>query len=271
MPELPEVETTCRGIAPHIIDRAITQVIIRETRLRWPLTPRLDKLLLQQHFHHVTRRGKYLLLYAEQGCLLIHLGMSGNVRILSSTTPHLKHDHLDILFENNLCLRFNDPRRFGCVLWLTGDPLQHDLLKDLGPEPLSDDFTGAYLHEVSRRKKIATKLFIMNSHNVVGVGNIYANEALFLSGIKPQKPAGKVSLEAYEQLATQIKFVLERSIKMGGTTLRDFVGSDGKPGYFKQVLNVYDRAGLPCLKCQSLLKLSRLGQRQTVYCPRCQR
>lgn len=271
MPELPEVETTRRGIEPHIANGIITDVIIREHRLRWPIAKNLRDILFGQTILTVQRRGKYLLLNTVKGGLIIHLGMSGNLRILFNPPDNLKHDHIDIIFNHKICLRFNDPRRFGCVLWVEGEPLQHTLLKDLGPEPLTKQFTAQHLYGLSRAKKQAIKDFIMDSHVVVGVGNIYANEALFLAGIRPQISAGKVSLPRYEKLAKQIKFVLKRSITMGGTTLRDFVNSEGKPGYFKQVLNVYDRAGQPCRVCGSLLKLIKSFQRQTVYCPECQK
>ncbi len=271
MPELPEVETTRRGIVPHVIGRRVSGIIVREPRLRWPVPSDLPELLSGQMIETVERRGKYLLLGTADGTLLIHLGMSGNLRILREAHPVQKHDHVDILLESGDVLRYNDPRRFGTILWLEAEPLAHPLLRNLGPEPLSDDFTGAYLFQRSRGRTGPIKSFIMDSHIVVGVGNIYANESLFLSGIHPERSAGRIGAERYERLANHIKDVLRRSIEQGGTTLRDFVGGDGKPGYFQQTLLVYGRSGEPCPTCSRALKETRLGQRTTVFCTHCQR
>jgi len=270
MPELPEVETTRLGIAPHITGQTIDNVIVRNKNLRWPITATLKKDLLNRQFQRIDRRGKYLLCYADHGCMIMHLGMSGSLRIVDKQIKPEKHDHLDILFVSGKILRFHDPRRFGSILWTRKDPLQHKLIKHLGPEPLSENFDGAWLYRRSRKRIQAIKNFIMDGHNIVGVGNIYASEALFLSGINPKRKAGNVSLERYERLANAIKKILKRSIKQGGTTLRDFVNGDGKPGYFQQQLNVYGRAGLSCKKCKSTIKEIKLGQRSSFYCTVCQ-
>lgn len=271
MPELPEVETSRRGIEPHILHQKIIKVIVRNHQLRWPISPEISTQLPNQTIRAVKRRGKYLLLEIDKGYVIIHLGMSGSLRILSHEHPAEKHDHVDILFDNGYCLRLTDPRRFGAVLWTMGDPYQHLLLKSLGPEPLEKKFTADYLFQLSRRRKIPIKQFIMNSHIVVGVGNIYAAEALFDAGINPRKAAGKLAKKNYQKLVKSIKKVLAASIKQGGTTLRDFLNSDGQPGYFINHLKVYDRAGLPCVKCKTKLKEIRQGQRSTVYCPKCQK
>lgn len=271
MPELPEVETTLYGILPHVKLQKIEEVTIRQSQLRWPIPLQIQKTLPGQQFLNLKRRGKYLLLQTESGTLIMHLGMSGRLRILNSPTPPQKHDHVDIRFTNQTLLRFTDPRRFGAILWTTADPLAHDLLKDLGPEPLHSDFTGSYLWETAKKRKIAVKSFIMNSQVVVGIGNIYATEALFAAKIHPKKSAGKLSLQQYNDLVKACKKILRAAITQGGTTLKDFAKSDGKPGYFKVYLKVYGRGGLPCLTCKTTLKELRLGQRSTVYCPRCQK
>ena len=271
MPELPEVETTRRGITPHIVDNQISEIIIRQPQLRWPISENLVADLTSQYIRAVNRRGKYLLLETELGSTLIHLGMSGNLRIVDNTEPFGKHDHVDFVFSSGCILRFNDPRRFGCILW-TREPTQnHRLLKSLGPEPLTDDFNGEHLYQKARGRSQSIKAFIMDSHTVVGVGNIYANEALFKAGIHPKRQAGRIALERYRKLSQCIKQVLTDAIKQGGTTLRDFVGSDGKPGYFKQQLNVYGRAEMPCTVCQQPLKLIKQANRATVFCQQCQR
>jgi len=271
MPELPEVEITRLGIALHITGQVIEDVIVRNKNLRWPITTTLKKDLLNKKFQKIGRRGKYLLCYTDQGCMIMHLGMSGSLRIVDKKIKPEKHDHLDILFASGNILRFHDPRRFGSVIWTKKDPLQHKLIKYLGPEPLSEDFNGEWLYRRSRKRTQAIKNFIMDSHHVVGVGNIYASESLFLAGINPKRKAGNVSLERYERLTKAIKKILKQSIKQGGTTLRDFLNSEGKPGYFKQQLNVYSRTGQPCPKCQSPIKEIKLGQRSSFYCPACQR
>ncbi len=270
MPELPEVETTRRGIEPHIQDKVVRSVCIRQASLRWPVPSDLPVLLEGKRLLEVNRRGKYLLLRFSHGHLIIHLGMSGSLRIVESCLPPKKHDHIDILFSKKICLRFHDPRRFGAMLWTDENLTDYKLLKNLGPEPLSEDFNGDYLFKKSRKRTKNIKTFIMDANIVVGVGNIYANEALFSSGIRPSKMVGKVTRQQYETLVIEIKKVLERSIIKGGTTLRDFVGGDGKPGYFVQQLNVYGRAGQACNICSATLKLVRYSQRATVYCPRCQ-
>lgn len=270
MPELPEVETVRRGIAPHIEGKTISDVVVRERRLRWPITVGLKQKLAGDRILQLDRRGKYLLLSLSRGVLLIHLGMSGRLRILPQISPPEKHDHVDIILGGGQTLRYTDPRRFGCILWITGDPLTHSLLAALGPEPLEKTFDGRYLFNVSRGKKLPLKSLVMDSHIVVGVGNIYANEALFLAELSPFMPAGQLTLEAATALALAIKKVLKVAIKAGGTTLRDFVSAEGKPGYFQQQLAVYGRGGLPCSSCGSVLIESRLAARTTVYCPRCQ-
>lgn len=271
MPELPEVETTKRGISQFVCHNPITQVTIRQPKLRWPIPEDLPQHLIGQTFQSVDRRGKYLLLPTDHGTLIIHLGMSGSLRILSSDSQPEKHDHIDISFANGKLLRLRDPRRFGAVLWSEGKPLHHALLDNLGIEPLSKQFNGKYLHEKARKRKVDIKQFIMNSHIVVGVGNIYANEALFLAGIRPTTTSHKVSLVRMEHLAGAIKTVLKKAIQQGGTSLRDFTKSDGKPGYFKQSLNVYGREGESCVKCGAPVKLIKQGQRATYYCSRCQK
>ncbi len=270
MPELPEVETTRRGVEPHCLGRVVTRVIVREQRLRWPVPDQLAIALPGQAIKAVERRAKYLLFRTVKGTLLVHLGMSGSLRIVAPDVPPGRHDHIDVLLEGGACLRYHDPRRFGCFLWLAlGE--KHPLLSSLGPEPLSAEFDGRLLYRRSRGRKGPIKNFIMDGKVVVGVGNIYANESLFLSGIRPDRAAGRISLARYQCLANIIKRVLTSSIEQGGTTLRDFVGGDGKPGYFAQQLLVYGRAGQPCRRCGSLLREQRLGQRSSVYCVTCQR
>lgn len=270
MPELPEVETTLRGIQPHLLNQRVARVTVRDTRLRWPV-PDEVRNAEGQSFTGLQRRGKYLLLHLQHGGLIIHLGMSGSLRIVQHAMPPEKHDHVDVELDNGAILRFNDPRRFGAFLWVDGDIQLHELLRDLGPEPLSDTFNAAYLYEHSRSRSVAVKNFIMNGHIVVGVGNIYASEALFMAGIHPQRAAGRISRQRYEGLVAAIRDVLSRAIRRGGTTLRDFVNSDGAPGYFAQELLVYDRAGSDCFQCGSVIKQKVIGQRSSYYCPACQR
>ena len=269
MPELPEVETTLRGIEPFLVNQRIARVIVRDSRLRWPI-PTEVKNAEGQLFISLDRRGKYLLLRLEQGGLIIHLGMSGSLRILQQPLAPEKHDHVDIELENGFCLRFNDPRRFGAFLWVDGEMESHELLQNLGPEPLSTEFTTDYLYKRSRDRRVAIKNFIMNGHVVVGVGNIYASEALFMAGIHPQRAAGRISRQRFEGLVAAIRDVLDRAIKQGGTTLRDFVNSDGAPGYFAQELLVYDRAGSDCFQCGAVIRKKVIGQRSSYYCPACQ-
>lgn len=270
MPELPEVETTLRGIEPHLLNQRVRRVIVRDPRLRWPVPAEVSKAE-GQTFASLKRRGKYLLLKLQQGGLIIHLGMSGSLRVLIEAVEPEKHDHVDIELENGTCVRFNDPRRFGAFLWVDGEMESHELLSHLGPEPLSDKFTADYLYRQSRGRKVAIKNFIMNGHVVVGVGNIYASESLFMAGIHPQRAAGRVSLQRYEGLVAAIRDVLDRAIRQGGTTLRDFVDSEGSPGYFAQELLVYDRAGSECFQCGAAIRQKVIGQRSSYYCPACQR
>jgi formamidopyrimidine-DNA glycosylase len=269
MPELPEVETTLRGIKPHLLNQRVAKVVVRDRRLRWPVPASVSKAEGQQLLS-LARRGKYLLFNLQQGGLLLHLGMSGALRILESAKEPEKHDHIDVVFDNGVCLRFNDPRRFGAFLWVEGQMLSHELLRNLGPEPLSDQFTTDYLYQRSRGRKVAIKNFIMNGHVVVGVGNIYASEALFMAGIHPQRAAGRISRRRYDSLVVSIQDVLRRAIKQGGTTLRDFSGSDGKPGYFAQELLVYDRANYECFQCSATIRQKVIGQRSSYYCCVCQ-
>lgn len=271
MPELPEVETTRRGIEPHIIGKKVTQLCVRNAALRWPVPVDLPQQLVGQQVRSVNRRGKYLLIEFKRGHLLIHLGMSGSLRLVKPDEPPGFHDHVDLHVGRDLCLRYTDPRRFGCWLWANGDVHAHPLLSALGPEPLSVDFTADYLFQSSRGRKQNLKTFIMDSHRVVGVGNIYANEALFLAGLRPRRAAGNLSRLQATSLVRHIKEVLARAIEMGGTTLKDFVGGDGKPGYFQQQLFVYGRGGEACRICHSLLKEVRVNNRATVYCANCQR
>jgi formamidopyrimidine-DNA glycosylase len=271
MPELPEVETTLKGIKPFVLQQQITSVVIRHHGLRWPVPADLAGVLAGQTVQQLTRRGKYLLFQTERGNLLLHLGMSGSLRILTQFAPAKKHDHLDISLANGIILRLTDPRRFGAVLWTEDDVSLHPLIAHLGPEPLETSFTGDYLWKKSRHRKVSVKTFLMDSKIVVGVGNIYAAESLFAARLNPKKAAGKISLRDYKILCLSVKKILRQAIKKGGTTLKDFVGSDGKKGYFSINLKVYGRGGKKCLVCDTTLKENRLGQRSTVYCPRCQR
>lgn len=270
MPELPEVETTLRGIAPHLVGHNVTEIVIRQPRLRWPIPDTLAGFIQGRKLLAVHRRGKYLLLDFGNGHALIHLGMSGSLRIVKPDEPPFFHDHFDLVF-GKVALRYADPRRFGCLLWVEDDPQVHKLLADLGPEPLTDAFSAEYLYLRTRKRSQAVKQFIMDSKIVVGVGNIYANESLFMAGIKPIRKAGSLTRKNCEDLVRDIKFVLQRSIDQGGTTLRDFVGGDGKPGYFQQQLLVYGRGGEPCSRCKKLLKEVRMNDRTTVYCVDCQK
>jgi formamidopyrimidine-DNA glycosylase len=271
MPELPEVETTRRGLSPHLCDRRVASVHVRDGRMRWPVPADLNVLLAGRRIDAVDRRGKYLLIRMDRGCLIAHLGMSGSLRMVAPESPPRKHDHIDIVLQDGGCLRFHDPRRFGCLLWTEEDPLRHALLSELGLEPLEEGFSGDYLHDVSRNRETPVKHLIMDSRVVVGVGNIYANEALFRAGIRPRRAAGRISSGRYDRLAESIKQALAEAIAQGGTTLRDFVNASGKPGYFQQVLKVYGREGQACSTCAGLIQSERLGQRATYFCPRCQR
>lgn len=269
MPELPEVETTRLGIQPYIENQTITQVVIRQHQLRWPIPCNLPQQVQGKVVQKVTRRGKYLLFEIEQGALILHLGMSGSLGILKQKTPPKKHDHVDIEFAH-YALRFTDPRRFGAILWADGEFLQHPLLAQLGVEPLTSDFSAKYLWDAAAGRKKSIKSFIMDNHIVVGVGNIYAAEALFLAGIHPIRSACLVSEIEMIRLVDAIKKILHQAIRQGGTTLKDFVNSEGKPGYFSHQLKVYGRNGQPCVACNKILESMRIGQRSTVYCSHCQ-
>jgi len=271
MPELPEVETTRRGIAPHTTGRTVARVLVRQPRLRWPVPSTLIEQLPGQAIASVGRRGKYLLLETAAGTALVHLGMSGSLRLVEADTPPGTHDHVDIVFADGRALRFRDPRRFGSLLWTTRPSQEHPLLRDLGPEPLDGDFSGDYLSAAASGRSVAVKHFIMNSHVVVGVGNIYANEALFLAGIHPRRAAGRIGRDRYHKLAAAIRRVLNESIAAGGTTLRDFINGVGEPGYFAIQLRVYGRRGEACPGCSQPIREIRQGQRSTFYCPACQR
>ncbi len=271
MPELPEVETTCRGIAPHIVDCTILECVLRTATLRLPLEHSLCQLLPGLKICAVERRAKYLLLRCDRGTIIIHLGMSGSLRMVPAGTTEKKHDHVDLIFSNGQCLRLTDPRKFGLFIYTTADPHSHKLLCRLGPEPLTDNFNGKYLYDLAKDKKQAIKQFIMDQKTVVGVGNIYVSEALFQARIRPDRAAGRVGLERYQTLARVIKEILVQAIKAGGTTISDFSQADGKPGYFKQQLRVYGRGGEPCVVCGYPLHSQRLGQRSTFFCPKCQK
>lgn len=273
MPELPEVETTRRGITPHCLGKTVAQLIVRQGQLRWPVPAELGRILPGQTLLAVERRGKYLLLQFAAGTAIWHLGMSGSLRVVETASAPGKHDHIDLCFTSGLCLRFNDPRRFGALLWqpITEPIGQHSLLAHLGPEPLSDDFDSAYLYARSRKARVAIKPWIMDAKVVVGVGNIYANESLFNARLHPEQLAGSLTPKQTDRWVAAIKTILQYAINRGGTTLRDFVGGDGKPGYFAQELNVYGRAEEPCTECGKPLQEIRLGQRSTVFCPRCQK
>jgi len=271
MPELPEVETTRRGIEPWLNGEVVDSITVRQRQLRWPVPRRLDRELPGQRVLRVGRRAKYLLVETARGTLIIHLGMSGSLRVPAPGVVPGSHDHVDLGLSSGRVLRFNDPRRFGAMLWTTRDPLRHPLLKDLGPEPLGPAFDGDLLYRAARGRRVAIKNFIMNARVVVGVGNIYASEALFRAGIHPTRAAGRVSLRRMERLAGTIRSVLSDALEAGGTTLRDFTWGDGQPGYFAQDLQVYDRAGLPCPACETPLRRKVLGQRSTFFCANCQR
>ena len=268
MPELPEVETTRRGIEAHVSGQRIDRVILRDTRLRWPVSPEVSGIE-GQRIEGVTRRAKYLLMALQQGNLIWHLGMSGSMRVLSTGTPAALHEHVELQLANGQSLKFRDPRRFGALLYCEGNPLQHRLLIALGPEPLSDEFNGDYLYRQCRGRSAAIKVFIMNSHVVVGVGNIYASEALHLAGIRPTRAAGRISRARITRLVDAIRATLSAAIDQGGTTLQDFTQADGKPGYFRQSLRVYGNKG-NCLSCGRAIRQLTQGQRTTFYCPTCQ-
>ena len=270
MPELPEVETSRRGIEPFVTDRIVQRVTIRNRALRWPVADDFETVFTGRTIASVSRRAKYLLFNTAGGTAILHLGMSGSVTIVPGDAPAGVHDHVDILLDSDDILRFRDPRRFGSLHW-ADDPASHWLLRDLGPEPLGDDFDGDYLWQLSRGRRVAVKPFIMNAHVVVGVGNIYASEALFGAGIHPRRQAGRISRARYAQLGDAIKEVLARAIEAGGTTLRDFYGFNGQAGYFQLELDVYGQNGKACPRCGASIRHAVLGQRATYYCVTCQR
>ena len=269
MPELPEVETTRRGVAPHVVGRRVERLIVREPRLRWPVPDDLAARLEGRRITDIRRRAKYLLFDTAEGSLIVHLGMSGRLQVVPADQRPRKHDHVDVVIDSGHALRFHDPRRFGSMHW-SAEPMAHALLGRLGPEPLSEDFDGDYLYERARGRRAAIKVFVMDAAVVVGVGNIYASEALYRAGIHPLRAAGRVSRPRMHALAGAIKAVLASAIEAGGTTLRDFFGGDGSPGYFAQELNVYGRAGEPCPGCGKPVSQRVIGQRSTFYCTRCQ-
>lgn len=289
MPELPEVETTRRGLAAHLNGLTIQAVIIRNAKLRWPIPSNLPRLLTGLEIHSLGRRAKYLLMDCGAGTLILHLGMSGSLRILPADTPAEKHDHFDLLLNNSTLMRLRDPRRFGAVLWHSGDVHSHPLLAKLGPEPLADsallpglilqenidsepcEFTARYLYQATRGRSVSIKQCIMDSHIVVGVGNIYANEALFRAGIKPQLAAGRLSQARCVKLVEAIRLTLTEAIQLGGSSLRDFVNTSGQPGYFQQHYWVYGRNGISCRRCGTIIKQIRQGQRSSFYCTACQK
>jgi formamidopyrimidine-DNA glycosylase len=270
MPELPEVETTRRGIAPYIKEQRVTRVVVRERRLRYPIPRKFAASLIGRRIVEVKRRGKYLLLVCDAGILIIHLGMSGSLRVVSADKPAEKHDHIDIHLSNGWALRLRDPRRFGLMIWTDDDPRRHPLLMDMGPEPFTSAFNGVYLAKRATGRDTSVKQFIMDAKVVAGVGNIYANEALFIAKVHPRRAVGKISAREFALIAKAIKQVLRKAIGAGGTTLRDYVDGEGKSGYFSQQLFVYGREGQPCLRCKHRIKLTRLGQRSTYFCPHCQ-
>jgi formamidopyrimidine-DNA glycosylase len=271
MPELPEVEITRRGLSAHLAGRTIANVVIRNGMLRWPIPKNLSSLLRGRIIISLKRRAKYLLMNCGNGTLILHLGMSGSLRVLAADTLPDVHDHFDLVLNNGKLMRLRDPRRFGAVLWHDGDPHTHPLLANLGPEPLEKNFDARYLFQATRKRSASIKQCIMDNHIVVGVGNIYANEALFRAGIKPQLAAGKLSLPRSEKLVAAIRATLEEAIKQGGSSLRDFVDTSGNPGYFQQNYWVYGRGGDPCSCCGSPIRQIRQGQRSSFYCVTCQK
>lgn len=270
MPELPEVETVKRSITPHLVGQTFVDAIVRFPRLRWPIPENLAEIIAQQPIVSVTRRAKYLIIEIPTGALLFHLGMSGSLRILTHHIPPEKHDHIDLILENGTILRLRDPRRFGALLWQPGVAFLHPLLNNLGPEPLEEAFHAEYLLDTLKRKEAPIKIALMDSHIVVGVGNIYANEALFRANILPQRAAKTLTKTEVTRLVTAIKEVLSAAIKAGGSTLKDFVDSDGKSGYFQQTYFVYHRATQPCHQCQAPIESQKMGGRATFFCRICQ-
>ncbi len=271
MPELPEVETTRRGVEPLVAGLTVSRVVVHDARLRQPVPRDLGRRLHGEQLLAVERRAKYLLFRFPRGTLLVHLGMSGSLRVVSPEQPRLAHDHVEIVFGNDRAMRLRDPRRFGLMLWCENDPLTHPLLANLGPEPFEPRFDAAYLRERALGRRGAVKNFIMDAHIVVGVGNIYASESLFRAGIHPARAAGRVSAVRYAALCAHIREVLAEAITAGGTTLRDFVRNDGEPGYFRHDLRVYGRVGEPCTTCNTPVSMRVIGQRSSFFCVACQR
>jgi formamidopyrimidine-DNA glycosylase len=271
MPELPEVETTRRGLAPHVVGRSIQDVVVRNPNLRWPVPKDLRRRLRGERVRDIRRRGKYLLFDFARGHLLVHLGMSGRLTLVPATTAPRKHDHIDLGLDDGKVLRFTDPRRFGTMLWLESPAEDHALLRDLGMEPLERSFNGAALRRRAQGRRVAVKQFLMNGEIVTGVGNIYASEALFHAGIHPSRSAGRISAPRWDRLAKSVRLTLESAIDSGGSTLRDFVSAEGRPGYFQHRHAVYGRAGKPCPACKTPIRTLRHGQRSTFFCPRCQK
>ncbi len=271
MPELPEVETTRRGIAAALVDRRVDELLIRERRLRWPVPAGIEAALRGRRVRAVERRAKYLLLRFDTGTAIVHLGMSGSLRVLAQDSPPRRHDHWDLVLEDGVRIRYHDPRRFGSLLFTADDPADHPLIAGLGPEPLSEAFDADHLFRATRRREVAIKVLLMNARIVVGVGNIYANEALFRAGVHPALAAGRLTRAGAAALAAAVKTVLAEAIRIGGTTLRDYVGTTGELGSFRQELAVYERAGAPCRRCRTPIRRGLLGQRSTYWCPRCQR
>ena len=271
MPELPEVETTLRGIEPHIVGETVNKVTIRTDKLRWPIPTEIKRLLKGKEILSVERRAKYIFINTDIGSLIIHLGMTGSLRVIDRNTPIQKHEHIDVLFNNGQVMRYKDARKFGCFLWTKDSPHQHNLITRLGPEPLSKAFNADYLFQTCRNKKVAIKAHIMNQKHVVGIGNIYASEALFKSGISPTKAAHRVSKAKLELLVRESKKTLKAAIKQGGTTLQDYINPDGAPGYFAIKLKVYGKEGEPCPNCAKPIKSKVIGQRNSFYCSGCQK
>jgi len=270
MPELPEVETTLRGLFRPMVGRQVVHAIVRNAAMRWPIPANLDALLAGQTIRTLSRRAKYLLVHFDHGTLILHLGMSGRLCHLAKDEMPGKHDHFDLLLDNGAVIRLRDPRRFGAVLWSEGDVMQHPLLRNLGPEPLEEGFSGAYLHREMKSRSAPIKNVIMDAHLVVGVGNIYASESLFRARISPKLPANQLSRVRCDRLVREIKATLTAAIEAGGSSLRDFFGADGNPGYFQQQYFVYARTGEPCRVCGTAIVTIRQGQRSTFYCLRCQ-
>jgi formamidopyrimidine-DNA glycosylase len=271
VPELPEVETTRRGVEPHVVGRRIQELEVHEPRLRWRVATDLAQQLSGQKILRAGRRAKYLLFELERGTLLLHLGMSGSLRVLPQSAPRVRHDHLDFALDSGVTLRFNDPRRFGSLHYTTSDPAEHPLLAALAPEPFDASFDAAYLFRITRGRRVAIKQLVMNARLVVGVGNIYANEALFRARIRPRRRSKSLTRSECARLVRAIRAVLATAVRAGGTTLRDYVGADGRPGCFRQRLYVYERAGQPCRVCRKPIRQIAQGQRSTYFCPSCQR